>query len=405
MSNLELMKKLSLKSDSKIVFVVIDGLGGIRTAKRKTTELETASVPNLDRIACQSACGKIVPVSTGITPGSGPAHLALFGYDPLLERFDIGRGVLEVLGLGLDLYEGEVAARGNFATADKEGFIIDRRAGRISTEECERICQKLNTIDTGIEGVSVQIYPGKEHRFALILRGNNLCPHIADTDPQTVGAKAFNPVPLTEKAKKTAEIFKVIIQKFNAIISDEAKANQILLRGFSSLPDIPSMSEVFKLNTAAIAGYPLYRGVAKTVGMTILDTGSALNEELEILKKYYEKYDFFFFHIKKTDSFGEDGDFSKKVEILEEADVIIGEIAEMNPDVLIVTGDHSTPADMAVHSWHAVPFMIKSEFCSPDNVEYFNEESCSHGSLGIFEAKNIMELAMANAGKLSKFGA
>ncbi len=405
MTRIELIKNLSQKNDSKIVFVVIDGLGGIRTPERNKTELETADTPNLDCIAKRSACGMIIPVSLGITPGSGPAHFALFGYDPLSDICDIGRGVLEVLGLGIDIRKGEVAARGNFATIDRSGLISDRRAGRITSEECQRICRKINGEKLIIDGTTVEIHAGKEHRFAIVLRGSGLNSDIMDTDPQSVGVLPLDPMPVSPEAVTTVNVLKSAISKINHIISNEPKANCVLLRGFSSLPDIPSFPEIYKLNPAAIAGYPLYRGVAKAVGMRVWETGPSLDDELESLKSAFSSYDFFFFHVKKSDSFGEDGNFQGKVAVLEDADNIIGEIASMDPDVLIVTGDHSTPADMAAHSWHPVPFMIKSKHCCPDGVEHFSETECVKGSLGIFEAKYIMQLAMANAGKLLKFGA
>jgi len=402
MDRLEVLRSIASKTDSKIVLLVLDGLGGTRTKDFPETELERANTPNLDMLASVSVCGRVMPVSYGITPGSGPGHLAVFGYDPL--SYDIGRGVLEVLGLGLKLFPGDVAARGNFATM-KDGLLIDRRAGRIPTEKCVELCSLLQSEIQEVDGVKVIIKPGREHRFVLILRGENLSSSIPDTDPQHVGVPPLDPVALEPRAEFTAVILKKVIERMNEVVPNEPKANTILLRGFSQLPDIPTFQELYKLTPAAIASYPLYRGVASVVGMDILKTGETIESEFDTLKEHFGSYDFFFIHIKKTDSYGEDGNYEAKIKVIEEVDSQIPRLRELNPDVIVVTGDHATPSQIKSHSWHPVPVMLYAEKCGADGVKEFSERECAKGELGLFQSKYLLELALANAGKLEKYGA
>jgi 2,3-bisphosphoglycerate-independent phosphoglycerate mutase len=403
MNRIEALKSLTTKTDSKIILLVMDGVGGTRTKEYPQTELEKANTPNLDALAKRSICGRVFPVSYGITSGSGPGHLSLFGYDPL--EHQIGRGVLEVLGLAdFKLGPKDIAARGNFATW-KDGILTDRRAGRISTEVNAELCKKLQNEIKEIDGVQITIEHGLDHRFVLILRGHFLSPHILDTDPQHVGLQPLYPQSTTPEADFTARTLTKIIKKMNEILNVEPKANTVLLRGISSLPKIPSFQELYKLTPAAIATYPLYRGVASLVGMQILQTGETIESEFKTLEDNFNNFDFFFIHIKKTDSYGEDGNYDSKVKIIEEVDSHIQKLLALNPDVIIVTGDHSTPSQMKGHSWHTVPLMIYSDKCGADSVSQFNERECTHGELGIFQSRFIMELALANAGKLDKFGA
>ncbi|MFC2058165.1 2,3-bisphosphoglycerate-independent phosphoglycerate mutase [Chloroflexota bacterium] len=401
MLNLDRIKDLSMQSSSKIVFLVIDGLGGLPGADTGKTELETANTPNLDNLASKGICGMIDPVFPGITPGSGPGHLALFGYDPV--KYIIGRGALEALGIDFDLKSNDVAARGNFCTIDQEGVITDRRAGRISTESNAELCRKLS--DIAIDGVEVFVSPVKDHRFVLVLRGAGLSADISDSDPQRVGESPKTVAPLSVKAKKTSRLANEFITKARSILADCHPANMMLLRGFSQHPNLPTMSELFKLNPAAIAAYPMYRGLAKLVGMKVLDTGASIEDELNTLIQHYAKHDYFFVHVKKTDAAGEDGDFDGKVRAIEEVDSLLPRITGLEPDVIVVTGDHSTPALLKAHSWHPVPSLIYSQWCRPDQVREFSESACSQGALGRLPATTIMPLAMANALKLSKFGA
>jgi 2,3-bisphosphoglycerate-independent phosphoglycerate mutase len=401
MLSLEQLKKISRQSDSKIVLLVIDGLGGLPRPDSGRTELETAHTPNLAELASMGTCGLTDPVSPGITPGSAPGHLALFGYDPL--KFEVGRGILEALGIDFDLKKGDVAARGNFCTIDKNGIVTDRRAGRISTEENAKLCQKLGKI--ALDGTELYVVPVKEHRFLLVFRGEGLTGDASDSDPQQVGVAPLNVVGHSPKGKKTAKLANEFITKAKAILADSHPANMVLLRGFSQHPSLPTMNEIFKLNPAAIAAYPMYRGLAKLVGMKVLNTGSTLVEEFNTLGQHYAEHDFFFIHVKKTDSTGEDGNFEAKVRALEEIDKLLPKITNLNPDVLIVTGDHSTPAMLKGHSWHPVPIIIYSKWCRTDHVREFGETACTSGALGRFPAVEVMPLAMANALKLTKFGA
>lgn len=405
MTHSDLLKMLSQKTDSKIVLLVMDGLGGIRTKERPQTELELAQIPNLNALAKGSLCGRIMPVSYGVTPGSGPAHFSLFGYNPTDDGIQVGRGVLEALGLDMKLQPGDVATRCNFATIDAKGLLTDRRAGRIPTEECERLCKQLTEKIKKIDDVKVIIKPGEQYRFVVVFRGKKLDGHIKDTDPQVTGVKALPAVAANTSSRRMALIANKFILKANQILKDESKANSILMRGFSVLPHVPSMQERFNITPACIASYPLYRGVASVVGMDVLNTGMEIEDEFQTLKDHWHTYDFFFIHIKKTDSYGEDGNPEGKMKILEAVDKQIPLLRALQPDVIMVTGDHSTPPPMKSHSWHPVPFMIYSKICSFDDAQGFNETECSKGQLGNFPSYHIMELALANAGKLKKFGA
>ena len=396
------MKELSIPGQGKIVMLVIDGLGGLPVEPGGPTELEAAQTPNLDALAAESICGLNVPISPGITPGSGPSHLALFGYDPL--RYEIGRGVLEACGIGFPLGPNDVAARGNFCTVDENGLIADRRAGRIPTEKGAELCRILRTIQ--LPGVETFVEPVKEYRFVLVLRGEGLSGGLTETDPQQLGVPPRKMEALIPEAQHTAELFNQWIAQARELLADQHPANMVLLRGPDKTPSLPSMAEVYGLKAAAIATYPMYRGVAKLVGMDILETGETLEEEVETLKTHWTGYDFFYFHVKKTDSAGEDGDFARKVAILEHVDeVVIPAIISLEPDVFIVTGDHSTPALLRSHSWHPVPTLLHSKYCRPDEVKAFGERACMRGGLGLFSATDLMPLAMANALRLTKYGA
>ena len=399
--NLELIKIIAKPSPAKIVLLVIDGLGGLPNPQTGKTELETANTPNLDQLATKAICGLIDPVSPGITPGSAPGHLALFGYDPL--SFNIGRGVLEAIGIDFDLESGDVAARGNLCTVDEAGLVTDRRAGRISTDKCAELCQLLDGLV--IDNVKIFVRPVKEHRFIVVFRGEGLASNISDSDPQQTGVAPRVITALNPQASRTASIASQFIARARVILSEYHPANMVLLRGFSQRPQFPTMGEIYKLKPAAIASYPMYRGLAKLVGMEVLETGTSIEDEFVTLKQNYANYDFFFLHIKGTDSAGEDGDFDRKVRIIEQVDNALSPLMSLEPDVLVVTGDHSTPALLKGHSWHPVPILLYSKWCRPDRVGEFSESACASGGLGRFPATQVMLLAMANALKLTKFGA
>jgi 2,3-bisphosphoglycerate-independent phosphoglycerate mutase len=397
----EIIRSLTIKTPSKIVLVVLDGLGGLRIDGK--TELEAARTPHLDELASRSICGVADPVSPGITPGSGPGHLGMFGYDPL--RYEIGRGVLEALGIGMELGKADVVARGNFATMDQKGIIVDRRAGRIPTEKNKELCALLRKEITEIEGARVEIRHGKEHRFVLRFVAQGLDGRIEDTDPQKEGNPPRMPKPLAPEAERTARIVKGFLERANRVLKDHHPANTVLLRGISQIPSIPSMADLFKLTPACIATYPMYKGLARLVGMEILATGEAIVDEFKTLKENYKRFDYFFLHVKKTDSYGEDGNFGKKVEVIEEVDRHIPVLLDLNPDVIAVTGDHSTPALLKGHSWHPNPFMLCSKYERVDDVEQFTEAACAKGGFGRFLAVHEMPLMLAAALKLEKFGA
>jgi len=395
-----IVQELSFKTSSKIVLLVLDGLGGLPVQGK--TELEAAQTPNLDRLAAKSACGLTDPVFMGITPGSGPAHLALFGYDPT--KYILGRGILEALGSGVEVGKNDLVARGNFATL-KDGLIIDRRAGRIPTSENKKLCQRLNNSLKSIEGTKIALFPGKEHRFVAKFTGEGLSEALSDADPQ----KENNPrVPvraLSQDASKTALIVNRFLDEVTDLLKSTPKTNTVLLRGFSHYPSLSTLRELYKLKPAAIANYPMYKGLAKLVGMEILETGENLSAIFETAEKYYKDYDFFYVHVKKTDSAGEDGDFEAKKDAIEEADSYIPRLVALQPDVLVVTSDHSTPSLLKTHSWHPNPFLLHSKTSLPDNVTRFSEKECCFGYLGRFQAMYAMPLMLAHAGKLKKFGA
>jgi 2,3-bisphosphoglycerate-independent phosphoglycerate mutase len=401
MIGFEHIKRICWTSPSKIVLLVIDGLGGLPHPETGKTELESARRPNLNRIARESLCGLIDPVSPGITPGSAPGHLAIFGYDPV--QYHIGRGVLEALGIEVELKPDDTAARGNFCTVDDKGIITHRRAGRISTDKNTVLCRLLNNIT--IKGAEISVLPVKEHRFVLILRGTGLSPELGDSDPQQIGEAPKKIEALSPRARKTAQIANEFVSQASSLLQGKTPANMVLLRGFSRQPHIPSISEIYRLKPAAIATYPMYRGLARLVGMKVLSGGESITDQLNSLHRQYAKYDFFFIHFKSADARGEDGDFPAKVQAIEELDKALPGLLSLDPDVLIVTGDHSTPATLAMHSWHPVPFMLKSKWCRPDDVTEFSERACLAGGMGRFPATEIMPLAMANALKLAKFGA
>ncbi len=397
----EILHSLAIQTDSKLVMVVIDGLGGLPV--RGKTELEAAKIPNLDRLASKSVCGLIDPISFGITPGSGPSHLALFGYDPF--RYEIGRGVMEALGIGLKLGRNDLAARGNFSTVDEKGFIIDRRAGRISTERNREICQFLQKQIKEFKGVRISIYPGMEHRFVILFQGEGLRDDLTDTDPQKDGLKAKGTEGLSQEARRTAQIVNGYIERSTEVLKPFYPANTILVRGFSKIPNIPTMADRFRLRPAAIATYPMYRGLARMVGMEVLETGETVRDEVLALKKYFDQYDFFYLHFKKPDMAGEDGNFKAKVKALEEIDRIVPSILKVRPDVLVVTGDHATPSLLKSHSWHPNPVLFYSKYIRQDGVRRFTENHCQRGELGRFPAVDLIPLILANGLKLKKFGA
>jgi 2,3-bisphosphoglycerate-independent phosphoglycerate mutase len=397
----DLMRELHEPADTKIVLLVADGLGGLPMAPGGKTELETARTPNLDALLREGVCGLSIPVLPGITPGSGPGHLGLFGYDPL--QYRIGRGILEALGINFQVGPRDVAIRGNFCTVDGQGLITDRRAGRPATERCQQMCRKLQQIR--VPGVELFVEPVREHRLVVVFRGDDLGDHVNDTDPQMTGHKpleARGEDPASERTAKAANHFAAEAAR---VLKSEAPTNMVTLRGFARFPKIDSFKEVYGLRAAALAVYPMYRGLARLVGMEILDCGLTLDDQVEALRKAWGDHDFFFLHYKYTDSTGEDGNFAAKVEMIERLDAAVPKLQGLSPDVLLVTGDHSTPSKLRSHSWHPVPTILWSRSCRPDGIVEFGESFCLRGGLGHIQAMYLMPLAMAHAGRLGKYGA
>jgi len=399
--DLDLARQLGIQNDTKILLVVIDGLGGLPHPETGRSELEAADTPHLDRLAADSACGLTIPVAHGVTPGSGPGHLALFGYDPL--RYTVGRGVLEALGIDFALQPQDVAARGNFCTLDNDGRISDRRAGRIATEQMAALCDDLRTIE--LSGAQLFVEAVREHRFVLVLRGGGLSDQIAETDPQREGVPPLDPKALAAEAEATAELVRRFVSEARKRLDGKQPANGLTLRGFAKQPELPCFPDVFSLRAGAIAAYPMYRGLAKLVGMNVLATGSTFDDEIATLRKHWHDFDFFFLHYKAADSAGEDGDFERKMAALEAFDRSLPALQELGADVFMIAGDHSTPALVAGHSWHPVPFLLHAKLSRADDCDAFNERACLRGALGTFPAVEVMPLAMAHAQRFAKYGA
>ena len=400
MIDLAELRDCYINTPSKIVLLVVDGLGGLAHPDTGLSELETARLPHLDAMAQESACGLTTPVLPGVAPGSGPGHLALFGYDPL--KHIIGRGALEALGIDVELRPGDVAARGNFCTVDAQGLLTDRRAGRIPTELSAPICARIDRIE--LEGVQVDVFPVQDYRFVLRLRGAGLSAAVAETDPQQTGVPALSARALNAGAEHTAGLVNQFVRQAAQLMAEEDRANMLLLRGFAQMPSLPPMGEVYRMNPAAIAAYPMYRGLATVAGMQVIPTGRHFADEVDTLRRNFAAHDFFFIHYKPADAAGEDGDFDAKVRCLEELDPLIPAIRELAPDVFMVAGDHSTPAITAGHSWHPVPFMLNSRLTRGEGMPAFSERTCRQGPLGSIPATSIMALGMSHAGKMAKYG-
>lgn len=397
----DLLNYLKQENDKKIVFLVMDGLGGLPVPRDGKTELETATTPNLDKLAAASETGTVVLIDYGITPGSAPGHFSLFGYNPL--DYEIGRGVIAAMGIGFPMKPGDVAARMNFATKDEAGNITDRRAGRIPTEKTAELIEKLGPFEFG--DVSIELQPVKDYRACAVFKGPGLSDRVNDTDSQQTGVPPLAAVATDPGSQKTADIANQFVSEVNKRLSGETPANACLLRGFASLPTIPTMGDRFGLAPVCIAVYPDYKGVSRLLGMDVVDDLHDLSEQMDALTKCWNDHTFFFFHHKYTDSTGEDGNFDGKVKEIEKVDAIIPDLLSLRPDVLIVTGDHSTPSKMTTHSYHPVPFLLCSEDQRPDWVKAFGECVCAQGMYPNLPGPKLMSLALGSAGKLKKYGA
>lgn len=404
MANFDLMRRLATDEGGKIILLVMDGLGGLPMTPGGPTELEAANTPNMDRLAREGSCGLSIPVARGVAPGSGPAHLALFGYDPLV--YDIGRGVLEAIGIGLEVGEGDVAVRGNFCTIDASGKITDRRAGRIPTEEGAKRIELLK--DIRLDGVQTQIKVGEGYRFALVMRGEGLSDQVEDTDPQATGVEPLPARASSPDGERTAQLANQWLAQAKERLKGHEPANMVTLRGFATDPRLPKYKDVYLLNAACVAVYPMYKGVSRLVGMTIIDTDihDTVQDEFDKVGQIWNDYNFVFCHVKYTDSRGEDGNFEAKCQVIEEVDKALPTLLNLNPDVLIITGDHSTPAKYKAHSWHPVPTLLYApETHMPDRAQAYGERECISGALGQFPATDLMPLALAHAKRLQKYGA
>jgi 2,3-bisphosphoglycerate-independent phosphoglycerate mutase len=400
------LETLVIDGTTRIVLLVLDGVGDLPDpAHGGRTPLEAARTPQLDSLASRAALGRLMPVAPGITPGSGPGHLALFGYDPVTTR--VGRGVLEALGVGLELRDGDVAARANFCTVDGAGIVTDRRAGRISGETCARLVASLARDASRIDDVDVLLKAGKGHRFVAVLRGPGLSGQVSDADPHREGSAVPPAAPLAPgpEAAKTARVVNVFVTRAAELLRGEPAANGVLMRGLSARPALPGYRERFRLRAAAIAAYPMYRGVAQLAGMDVFPVGERVSDAFAAVAARWGDFDFFFIHVKGTDMAGEDGDFAAKVAVIEEVDRALPELLALSPDVVCVTGDHSTPVAVRGHSWHPVPALVHARWCGADAAPRFHEANCRTGSLGVLPSRDLMALLLANAGRLDKYGA
>ena len=395
------LQSLVQPAQTKLVLLVLDGLGGLPREVGGLTELEAASTPNLDRLAAEGQTGLSQPIGLGITPGSGPGHLALFGYDPVASN--IGRGALSALGLGLRLDAGDLGVRLNFCTLDDRGNVVDRRAGRIETSLNQDLVAKLNELE--VAGVELEFATESQHRAVLIIRGAYLTPAIQETDPQAVGVPPLEPIPLTASAQHTSEVLRLVTLAVRDCIASESPANFVLMRGYAGLPALDSLQALYGLQAVCLATYPMYKGLARVAGMSVVDGLESADEQMIALAEAWDEHDYFFVHHKAPDARGEDGDFDAKAAAIEEMDQRLPALLELGPDVLVVTGDHSTPARLRQHSWHPVPCLFWGESVLPDTVQSFGERSCGQGSLGVFPAQSIMALMLAHGGRLQKFGA
>lgn len=397
-----LRRELSVKTPSRIVFLVLDGLGGLPTGEQGATELERARTPNLDALAARSALGLSTPLEPGLSPGSGPAHLALFGYDAL--EHNIGRGALSALGVGFDLGPNDLAARMNFCTVDTEGRVTDRRAGRIPTELNERLCARLRE-EVRLPGVELHILTEEQYRAVVIFRGEGLDDRLSDSDPQHTGVLPLPVEALAPPAERSTELANRFIAEAGRALAGEHPANMVLLRGFARHPSIPSIGELYKLTPGAIAAYPMYKGLARIVGMRVLGAPHNIAEEVALLRQHWGEFDFIYLHVKPTDSAGEDGNAERKAAVIEEFDGALPEVLDLRPDVLVITGDHSTPSVLKSHSWHPLPLLLHSPYVLPEGRPGFSERAAAHGMLGRLHHSDVLDLAMANALKYDKFGA
>ena len=403
MDTMGIVERQAEQTSSRILFLVLDGLGDLPRYGDSLTPLAAAKKPNLDLLARDGCCGRFDPVGPGITPGSGPGHLGLFGYDPT--EYEIGRGVLSAVGIDFPLQPGDVAARFNFCTLDADGKITDRRAGRIATEVNRRLVKRLREIPAPA-GARIFVETEAEHRGALIVRGAKLGHRLADTDPQRTGVRPLTVKGLDTASKPTAKIVAAFVKAAREALAEEPKANGILLRGFDSLPKIPSLAERFKLRPVCVATYPMYRGLARLVGMEMPPAPAKLSDFPAVVRTHREGRDFFFVHVKYTDKAGEDGDFNRKREVIEEVDRLVPDLLGDGFDVVVVTADHSTPVALKAHSWHPVPALMWAPGrVLRDSVGAFSETACIGGALGRMPLRFLMAEALAAAGKLAKYGA
>lgn len=402
MKRMELLQRLAHDNGKKMILLVMDGIGGL-PGLNGMTELEAASTPNFDVLTAKSELGLIDMVDVGITPGSGPGHLSLFGYDPL--EYSIGRGILEAMGVGALVKPGDICARGNFCTRTGDDVIVDRRAGRIATEKSALLVEKLAAAIQCIDGVKITFYPGKEHRFVVVFSGSGLSENVADADPQQEEVPMRWGVAMSADGERMADIANRFIKKVDEILEGDSPANGCLLRGFSSAPDIPLMGDLYKMKPVAVATYPMYKGLAKLIGMEVVEAGETLEQLFNTVGRLWNEYDYFYVHVKYTDSRGEDGDFDGKQKVVETVDSLLPKLLSLSPDVLVVTGDHSTPSVMSGHSWHPVPFLLTSPFVRSGDSKIFSERECRTGAGGRIEAKKLLGLMLAHARRLEKYGA
>lgn len=405
-----------------IILVIFDGLGD-RPIKALNfqTPLEAAKKPNLDKLAEVGITGLLHTIERGVRPGSDVAHLAILGYNP--KFYYAGRGPFEASGYGIQLQEGDVAFRGNLGTVDKNFIVIDRRAGRI--ESSEVFAELINGLE--IDEVKIIARAGLNHRIAIVLRGNNLSEKISDTDPHVVDHPVKKSYPLTEdnNSKSTALVVNKLSDKVYRLFNKhpinkerEKKglpvANYLLLRGAGKMLKYESFLEKYNLKAACIAGAGLYKGIAKILGMEIIEVEGATGKIDSNIKGKIKKaidlspaYDFIFVHIKATDSLSEDGEPIQKKIFIEKTDQFFTPLVSLVKNreiILTVTGDHTTASDLKIHTADEVPIFVAGFGVRTDKVNKFGERSCQNGGLGHIEGANLIDFLINLRGETKLYG-
>jgi len=410
---------------SKVLIVLLDGLGDRPSRSLNgMTPLQMAHKPGLDELAAEGITGIMDPVAPGIPVGSDTGHLSILGYDPY--RYYTGRGPLEALGAGMDLRPGDVAFRVNFATVGDDWTVIDRRAGRISTEEARALGEAIREMAAGFDSeFRFEFLSTVEHRGVLVMRGDGLSDEVTDVDPHREGVKAEMPRPRsqTPEAERTARELERFLRRAREVLESHPlnvervkkglrPANAILPRGAGKMPKLPSLRERFGVSSVVIAGGALYRGVCRAAGMDVRIVPTAtgtlntdLNAKFNAAFESLRTYDLVFLHIKGTDTASHDRNPAVKASFIEKVDrELRARIDQLQDVVVCVTGDHTTSSIDGRHHGDPVPILIWGEGVRRDKVVRFDEVSCADGALGRIRGLDVMNVLMDLVGRVEMFG-